>query len=384
MKEELALQLLSNVLGWDGNDLSIAKEETSKLKYLSSVKYDDYHNFEPGDRFLENFVLWLRQFKTLNDRQIAYKFIMKRLLFISEKQIDHLVDLLFPQRIIPVLLEQTIKKDNISPHKVKKIQNSGTFKIIKRKTLFLGMSDGAKIDAFRRKHLLNNEQVSVSHELSEEKWKRMKEELEEWMQGNNFKNQPSSFENIFLIEDFSGSGNSILRLENGQYKGKLVKFVKESLGSKGSPRNLGRLCKENGPELFVVTYLATAKAIERLRLETEKFKQKELPYLTSIKILEPLQTFDDGVKIPQLNNDVDKDFVQLLDKYYDDRLQDKHTETGGKDMKYGYAGCSLPLILYHNCPNNSVYLLWGQTEKTESRSGLRALFPRISRHSEER
>lgn len=383
MKEDLALQLLSNVLGWDGHDISTAKEEISNLKYLSAVKYDGYQNFEPGGLFLENLVLWLRQFETLNDRQIAYKFTMKRLLFISEKQIDHLVELLFPQRIIPVLLEQARKKGNISPHKVNKIQNSEIFTIIKRKTLFLGMSDGAKIDTFRRKHFLNNEQVSVSHELSKEKWERMKKELEEWMQSNNFKNQPS-FENIFLIEDFSGSGNSILRLEDGQYKGKLVKFVKESLGSKKKPGNLGRLCKENGPNLFVVTYLATAKAIQRLRLETKEFEQKEMPYLTSIEILEPLQTFDEGVKIPQLNNDIDKDFDQLLDKYYDDRLQDKHTETGGNDMKHGYAGCSLPLILYHNCPNNSVYLLWGQTEKTKLRSGLRALFPRISRHSEER
>lgn len=383
MKEDLALQLLSHVLGWDGKDISTAKEEISNLKYLSAVKYDDYHNFEPGDRFLENLVLWLRQFETLNDRQIAYQFIMKRLLFISETQIDHLVDLLFPQRIIPILLEQARKKDNISPYKINKIQNSETFKILKRKTLFLGMSDGAKIDTFRRKHLLNNEQVSVSHELSNEKWERMKKELDEWMQCHKFKDQ-ISFENIFLIEDFSGSGNSILQFQDGQYKGKLVKFINDSLGNKSSPGSLGSLCKEEGPNLFVVMYLATTKAIERLKSEIENFIKSESPYLTFIKILEPLQKLDERIVIPQPDNDEDKDFDQLLDKYYDDRLEDKYTETGGDDMKHGYAECGLPLVLFHNCPNNSVYLLWGQTEKTNLRPGLRALFPRISRHSEER
>jgi hypothetical protein len=382
MNENLALQLLNNVLGWD--DISEAEEEISKLRYLSEVKYDGYRNFEPGGRFLENLALWLRQFETLDERQEAYQFIMKRLIFISEKQIDHLVDLLYPQRIFPILVKLAIKRSNISQYKIKVIKNSKIFKSIKRKALFLGMSDGAKIDAFRRKHLLNNEQISVSHELSEEKWKRMKEELEEWMKTNDPECQPF-FESIFLVEDFSGSGNSILRLnKKGEYTGKLAKFINDSLGNKSSPGSLGSLCKEEGPDLFVVTYLATEKAIERLRAEVKKFVEKEKPYLTSIKILDPLQILDNKLKTPQPDSDVDKKFEQLLDKYYDDQLEDKHTETGGKDMKHGYAECGLPLVLYHNCPNNSIYLLWGQTQATGMRPGLESLFPRISRHSEER
>ncbi len=78
------------------------------------------------------------------------------------------------------------------------------------------------------------------------------------------------------------------------------------------------------------------------------------------------------------------EFDQLLNTYYDNRIEDEHTRTGGGDVKYGYAGCGLLLTLYHNCPNNSIYLLWGQTEKTKQYSGLEAVFPRISRHSEER
>lgn len=381
MREELAEQLLGDVLEWD---TSTAKDEINKLRYLSAVKYDSYHNFEPGKRFLESLVTWLHQFKTLDERQVAYKFIIERLLFVSEKQIDHLVDLLYPQRIFPILLEQAKKIDNKPAYKVKEIRESETFKTIARKTLFLGMSDGARMDAFRRKHLINNEQVCVSYELSDEKWERMQEELVKWMNGKELVGL-SSFDNIFLIDDFSGSGNSILNVKGGKYKGKLARFVNESLGNQAKPGSLGKLYKTGGPKIYVITYISTETAIEQLKKNVGNFiRSIKQPRLTSCEILEPLQAIA-GVKSPSgSNNNINNELDQLLNTYYDNRIEDEHTKTGGGDVKYGYAGCGLLLTLYHNCPNNSIYLLWGQTEKTDQHTGLEAIFPRISRHSEER
>lgn len=377
MKESLAEELLGKVMDWATPK---AKEEIPKLKYLAEAKYDSYRNFEPGRRFLESMILWLHQFKTLKERHAAYDFIKDNLLYISETQMSHLVELLYPQRVLPILIEQTSLKENIPPFHIKKIRSSQTFKLLKRKTLFLGMSDGARIDAFRRKNALNNEQVSVSYELSEEKFKEMYDKLKEWLSDNGIQCD-AKFENIFLIDDFSGSGNSILKFKDGEFKGKLKKLVKNSLGSKNKPGKLGRYCID-GPNIYIVTYIATKKALEHQRKTKKDFIESENISITC-EILEPLLLLDDKVKVTQ--EVVSNEFAQLLDDYFDSRLdEDKHLQTGGTSAKYGYAGCALPLVLSHNCPNNSIYLLWAQTDKTEKQSGLRALFPRISRHLEER
>lgn len=383
MREELAEQLLERELGWD---IPTAKDQLTRLRYLTAVKYDNYRNFGVGKRFLESLVLWLRQFKDLEERKIAYDFVMSRLLYISETQMDHLVDLAYPQRILPILENQVVKIQSLSPYQVKKIRASGTFKEIQRKSLFLGMSDGARLDAFRRKHNLNNEQVSVSYELSGDKWNRMLKDLREWLDKNGSAKK-NEFENIFLIDDFSGSGNSILRKDGNVFKGKLPRFVKEYLGTSKKPENLGQCCQPGGPRLFILNYIATQKAIDYLKKTKEKFIEsfgEDPPNFASCEILEPLQLVEDKEKVPQPFRRIDEDFEKILEKYYDKRIEDDHTRIGGADVKYGFAGCAIPLVLYHNCPNNSLYLLWAESEKTGNYPGLKALFPRIARHLEGR
>jgi hypothetical protein len=379
MKESIAEELLGKVMDWDTPK---AKEEIPKLKYLAETKYDSYRNFEPGRRFLESLVLWLHQFRTLEERQTVYEFIDKNLLYISEKQMSHLVELLYPQRVLSILIEQTSRKEKLFPFHIKQIRSSQIFKLLKRKSLFLGMSDGARIDTFRRKNALNNEQVSVSYELSKEKYEGIHNKLKNWLLKKDIQAE-AKFENIFLIDDFSGSGNSILRLENGEYDGKLFKFIKNSIGSKDEPEKLGKYCIDGGPRLFVVTYISTKKAMNHLKETIKNYIETNRDLnLLSCEILEPLLLLDSSISVTKENPG--NEFAQLLDNYYDKRLDDEYTETGGTDVKYGYAGCALPLVLSHNCPNNSIYLLWGQTDKTEEQHGLRALFPRISRHLEER
>ncbi len=383
MREELAEQLLMAEMNWD---IPTAKEEINKLRYLTAVKYDNYRNFGVGKRFLESLVLWLRQFKTVDERKIAYNFIMKRLLYISEIQMDHLVDIAYSQRILPILLQQTIKRQEFSPFQIRKIRTSKVFKEIERKSLFLGMSDGARMDAFRRKHNVNNEQISVSYELSVDKWEKMQKDLHEWMKKNEME-AAKVFENIFLIDDFSGSGNSILRKDVDQFKGKLPRFVKDYLGTRSKPGKLGKCCRDEGPGLFILAYVATQKAIAHLKEAKGEFTESfgdDPPNFAQCEILEPLQLIEDKEKVPQPDNLIDKEFSQLLNQYYDDRIEDEHTRTGGTDVKYGYASCALPLVLCHNCPNNSLYLLWAESQKTGEHPGLKALFPRIARHLEER
>jgi hypothetical protein len=70
----------------------------------------------------------------------------------------------------------------------------------------------------------------------------------------------------------------------------------------------------------------------------------------------------------------------LLDnpEYADQSSSDKHFRKGGvADVRFGFAGCALPVVLNHNTPNNSVFLLWGP-----EMSKFPGLFPRASRHRE--
>ena len=61
-------------------------------------------------------------------------------------------------------------------------------------------------------------------------------------------------------------------------------------------------------------------------------------------------------------------FDALLHKYYDKSVEDEHKGA----VVHGFAEVGLPLVLSHNTPNNSVYLLW--EKKTDP------LFPRFERH----
>ena len=61
--------------------------------------------------------------------------------------------------------------------------------------------------------------------------------------------------------------------------------------------------------------------------------------------------------------------------YFDASVDDDNAKIGGTSFQLGYAGCQLPVVLSHNTPNNSIYLLWA-----EDASKVPGLFPRISRH----
>jgi hypothetical protein len=80
-------------------------------------------------------------------------------------------------------------------------------------------------------------------------------------------------------------------------------------------------------------------------------------------------------------------FIALTRRYYDPILRTIHTDVGKvSHLGLGYGGCGLPLVLDHNTPNNSVALLWAETEGGQRADGvvapaMRPLFRRRQRHA---
>jgi hypothetical protein len=74
-----------------------------------------------------------------------------------------------------------------------------------------------------------------------------------------------------------------------------------------------------------------------------------------------------------MSDSLAKSMVEICDFYYKPSYEDINTSKKG-GIKYGYGDVGLPLILYSNTPNNSIYPLWYNA------SNFAGLFNRMNRH----
>jgi len=370
MRDALAERLLAQVMGWAAEDVA---RERPDLQALATYKYDEYQQFSPGMRFVESLAIWLSQFHSMKERRIAYEFVKSKLIFCSSAEMSHLVSIAYPDHIRPLLLKKAAQDDGLDEYFVSKIAGSTAFKLRQRQCLFLGLSDGARIDLFRRSNSseLSHEQMLQTYEVSNERVGELLKKLSDDLRGLMGREVPEDmrkFRTLVLLDDFSGSGKGYIRQsESGEFEGKIGNFHRSLTDSKNAA---SRLIDAKRTEILVVLYMATEQARSYLEtLSKELWRPLGIEY--SIMVVYPLNSTicirpKDGSAI-----------CKLIDAYYDPEIEDQHTKIGGTEVKYGFAACGLPLVLSHNTPNNSLCLLWGESEK------MRALFPRVSRHRKE-
>jgi hypothetical protein len=360
VREALAERLLANVMGWAPEQVA---EERPLLQDLATYKYDEYQQFSAGMHFVERLAVWLGQFSQVSDRQAAYDFVMKSLLFISESEMRHLVSLAYPDIVKPILLAKVASKTDIPEFLVGRLASHETFPRLSRRSLFLGLSDGARMDVLRRFACLDNEQVYAGYQLSLTKHKDLIAEL-----NKSEKVKDARFETLFLFDDFSGSGDSLFRKEKETLKGKIYVCLKTLL----KDNQTTGLFDVDLLHVHVILYLATRRALRDLRDRISQYLPSSWPTCD----VQAVYTIGDSVLV---SHEKEPEFDAILKKYYDPTIMDRHLLKGGPDVIHGYAGCSLPLVLNHNTPNNSVYLLWANREDIKPIG----LFPRVSRHREE-
>ena len=369
MKDQLAEELLAKVMGWKSPEDFV--EHGWPLLALAAYKYDEYQQFSPGMRFIESLATWLSQFEKIEERKTALALVRERLVFISSAEMNHLVSISYPDHIRPFLLSKAASESGLDKWHLGKVATSPQFRIRERKCLFLGLSDGSRTDAFRRANPhLRNEQVRQSHELTEERVANLRADLEKDL-GKLYSRQPTQEETVFqsvvLLDDFSASGLSYIRKNaGGSSAGKVGKFL-DALNDGAKP--LPTLFTKQGLEIILVLYMATDTAAQIL---TESLTEicKARGYEAKVLIV---QRFPECQRIQRGTL---PDLDALIDSHYDNENESSSTKLGGTDLKYGFAGGGLPLILTHNTPNNSLGLLWAEG------SSMRPLFPRITRHKD--
>lgn len=379
MNQHLALRVLSTIMGWTDHR---ARQEFGWLKLMARLKYDGYRDFHAGMRFTESLVTWLQQFER-DERETAYAFVRRNLVYIGPSEMERLVQQFYPSTVTDHLLRTAATKHNIPLHRVlADVAARETTERLRSQTLFMGLSDGARMDKVRHANsdILDNEQIVHATQVDKEKWRDLLANLRK-----RLKDASARFRLVYLVDDFTATGTSLLRYDEGkkEWKGKLRRFNK-SVRMANSELDGDRVFEDNW-KLCIHHYVASADAVTRIRRQlrcvTDAFPEDfaGLPR-TSFGIVLPSDLPID--KVPGRYDD----FLQLTQTYYDPEIETKHTAIGGVDHQgLGYGGCALPVVLEHNTPNNSVALLWAETKGTDVNGmrhhAMRPLFRRRQRHT---
>lgn len=366
MQDLNAARLLARVMGWQHPQT--VQDHVPELQLLAYYKYDDYQRFGPGRRFVESLALWLNRLDR-DDRPAALELVKSKLVFFSDREISHLVEMAYPDLIVRERLRLVAEEHGLTTHRVGQLSRHPRFGELRLKSLYLGLSDGARTNELRRasNHEINNEQIWQAYELGEQKSGAMLDDLKKSLEKAGLEATSPHFNLIWLLDDFSGSGNTYIRYDSQdkKYGGKLQKVYNQLHQLK--------LIDPSHYEVFLVLYIATRQAIDHIEYWSERFTSEHGFKPLQLRVLCELDrdlalTVNPSASIKAL---LDKE------KYFDTRANDKHMAVGGTDGRLGFADCALPVVLPHNTPNNTVYLLWGPEQYQYS-----GLFPRVVRHKD--
>lgn len=386
MLNTLALELVADVMKWDNE---VATREYAWLRLVSSMKYDGYSDFRAGVRFLESLVSWLRQFDE-PDRAAAYSFVKERLVYVSGLEMQRVIETFIPETVFPYLRGSVAEEFGIKPYEIWRTnETAAAFRRRLRRCLFVGLSDGSRIDVLRRANAgrLSQEQVIPMMNVDDEKWESLAGDL---MKEHG---EDAHFDDVYLIDDFTASGTTFIRFPEGEPKGKLHKFDRIVQAAKKRLNNASKVFPlSDGYTLHIHHYVSTRQAhdalVERVTEADQKLVDKSFgKWLITEGMLLPsdirIATIDKETRAAAVTRATDGPIVDLCGRYYDhelfERLEKHCREAGQSDMKYGYADCALPLVLEHNTPNNAVPLLWAETNG-KAGDPMHPLFFRRDRH----
>lgn len=368
MRAELAMDLISDLMEWDDNE---ATREFDWLKVMVDYKFDRYQGYGPGVHFYISLIHWLGQFQDVAARKTAYRYLRNHLVFIDQSELHQLIKLAMPE------MDKDARRLIAKRHGIPYFETwtnaeaKKDLRLMSLRTVYVGLSDGAKVDVFRRYNdgLLTNEQVVASSEISNVKWESLGTKLTERLKQSGFPDAEPKFERVCLIDDFTGSGSTLIRSDGKKWDGKVAKFCSQSSGKP----EISDQCR-----VQIHHYLASSKAQLTIDEALPKYQAtiSQFSFKTSYSWV--------LCRAPSvvMGNDSDPELLRWIDGYYDPSIQTSHNCKDGESIALGYKQCGLPIVLEHNTPNNTIALLWAtsKNDRKAENHQMRPLFPRIDRH----
>lgn len=370
MRDILAEKVLARVVDWDAAKLST---ERLDLEILAEFKYDEYGRFSPGMRFIESLSLWLGRFEG-DERDAMYNLVRERLVFISRAEMQHYIKTAYADHVKPILVREAARRAGMCADHIAMVTRSKEFSDLKKKCLYLGLSDGSKMDDFRRFSNLGHEQVYSMYEIAEPRRGKMVQKLANSLGPDS---GDAKFEIVFLVDDFSASGLSYIREKEGRFGGKIKAFVeqfggasKEGRPGAGRPEGggLGDMFVQD-PLVVVLLYAATHRAVAHIRKHASKMFEK-YGIRPEVVVVHEMRT--SAVSAAQEMATIEPILARLLDKSI---LTDAYRTGRHEKPHLGFDECGLLVVLSHNCPNNTLPIIWHESGDPKSR----ALFPRHER-----
>lgn len=338
---------------------------------MAAYKFDRYQQFSPGIRTVESLALWLRQFKTADEKRTALSIFKEHLVFISGAEMAHLVQMAFKDKVRPYMLDIARFLTGIPEHKLRALWTSREAQMLLAQTLYVGLSDGSLIGLLRRfnpAEVLHDQTLITYTDPDVKKIEDLQKHLRNALPkvaAGSVSSDDQKFRLAVLLDDFTASGRSFFRKDPGKpAAGKLVHALNILRGS-----NLSKVVNDD-LNVLVLFYVATEEALMRLRTEVNAWMAEGG---TNARIrIEAIQVLPTTLKTKIIN---DPAIMRLLRDYFDPAVVTDHWPARPQQW-LGYDECGLPVVLEHNTPNNSIPLLWFDGDQ----HAVRGVFPRTSRH----
>jgi hypothetical protein len=224
----------------------------------------------------------------------------------------------------------------------------------------IGASDGARLDRLRRASNLSTEQFLQGPAATPAQIGPLAKTLAEQQSTDD---EYAPFEHVFFVDDFSGSGRTLVRDGSDGPEGKLVRLHKDLAEAADAGYVLPDVAGT------IVLYCASAQAEKQITENVNKTG------LGNWKV-RAVHLLPANLRVTETNPAM----AELARDYFDPTTEDKHKGP----VPLGYSECALPLVLAHNTPNNSICPLWMDTRDDLGSLKRRALFPRYERHHPDR
>ncbi len=293
MRTSLANQLLRTLVNLGEEE---EPELVRNLMTMAELKWDSYEGFRAGQRFMESLARWLQGFPDQPTRRRWLDFVLDQLVFVSAAEVDHLIAVTYPDFIRPAVLERAAAASGISRHRKAQLMNAPAFKVEQRRILVLALSDGARLDVLRRNSDLSHEQFVPQPAVPDDRRDDLHKKLEQALMKHGGKSHDPTFNHVLLVDDFYGSGTSLIDLLEGgddspKPTGKIAKFLKNA-------DSLTTVASNDSPAIIARDYTGTIL----LYMASQRAKQHIEDCLVRADLadrwaLEVVQMFDDTCRV---------------------------------------------------------------------------------------